>query len=110
MKLWTLLEEYLDQKSANDALISVTNFRVWLRQKGFKRITYQTHKDWADVKDELNMLYEDWLITRAAKGERHSQNYLQLLKSHQEKMARTSQDLEPVRISIDFENEGSNKI
>ncbi len=56
------------------------------------------------------MLYENWLVTRAAKGARHSQNYLQLLKAHQDKMARHNQDKETVNLQIDFKNTGVNKL
>ncbi len=105
--------EYVEEKEKVGAMISESNFKKHLMiNKGIRKVgsVLTQLPNWHGVRGELEVLQEDWLIAYASKGERHSANYIQMLNKLYEKQERRGDRHDEIQISIDFKNEGVNKI
>lgn len=109
-ELYTYYEEYLEEKLAKGALISVSGFKKYLLSKKVKITTLYSLDAWSGVRGELDVYYEDYLIERASCGERNSQTYTQLLNKFYDTQARRGDNKPPIKIEIDFKNDGVNKL
>lgn len=98
------LDLYLLERGTS--MPSFINFRRWLREEGY----HLSLDDQSKVRIILDMYHIDWLQEAASKGGRYSQMYSHLLKMQIEKMAKEGSSEEPITITIDFKNEGENKI
>ncbi len=107
-------EDYVVAREKMAAMISVSGFKKYLMiNKKIKRVSSILSQlpNWIGVRGELEILEEEWLIANASKGERHSANYVQMLNKLYEKQARRGGDQDKhISITLDFKNEGVNKI
>ncbi len=105
-----IYEEYVSNSLNSDKMISVLNFSQKLRGLGWKRADYIHFDEWTSMKEELDEMYESFLITHAVKGQRHCLVYTQLLDKHLRKKEKLTPNVEKVKIELDFKNNGVNKI
>ncbi len=110
-KLKDFYDEYIEDRLSGQKMISIAGFKKFImieKKESIKKL----HKisSWQGIKGDLEVLYEDYLVNKIDEGGRHSQNYSQLLNKLYEKQSKKMDEEKSVNISIDFKNEGKNKI